>query len=186
MLMHKLSFVASLLLSISVASPAFCQLGGEGYHYGSGGARVVSQPNRGYNMPGSTSIGPGTMSQSARGITAVGEKVNAGLPTVHWGSTIGTSGDQQYQHQFMNGNRKYYNAIPDVGNATVVTHNNNLPGVAWGGTMGTAGDGIRSDFHPEINRNNSGWWGQQAKYRNHGQVQSAPVYYNQAAATASY
>ena len=91
--------LAIVLSSVSIL-PAFCQLGGESYHYSSGGARVVNQSMRSYRMPGLTAISPGTISQSARGIQAVGEQQNPGLPKVPWGSTVGTCGDQQYARQF--------------------------------------------------------------------------------------
>jgi hypothetical protein len=176
--MKNVAFVASVLLSSVVSclsvTPAFSQLGGEGYSYSGGSARVVNQASKAYHMPGATAIGSGTMSRSAQGFASATEQSNPGLPTVHWGSTVSTCGDQQYKSGFRTGHRTVDpSMIPNVSNTAII--NDRLPGVNWGGTIGTCGDGIRSDFHPDINKYNNAWW-----HAKPGIVQKRlPAYLNQ-------
>jgi hypothetical protein len=63
-----------------------------GYHYSTGSNRVVNQGQLGMPGPSSTYIGPGTMSQTARGMSPNASS----LPTSHWGSVVGTGGDCTY------------------------------------------------------------------------------------------
>lgn len=153
--MKKVALSLSMLLAALSATPAFCQLGGDGYHFSGGGARVVTQSKRAYTMPGLTAISPGTLSKSAQGMAQVGEQINPGLPSVRWGSTISTAGDMQYRNGFQTGQQRRVD-VPNVAGTAII--NSRLPGCNWGGSTGTAGDAIRSDFHPEVNTNNNMWW----------------------------
>ncbi len=84
------------------------------YHYSYGTSRVVNQNQTGLSNPSSTYIGPGTLSQTARG-----ENPNAqpnGLPQVNMGANIRTPGDNvytpgaiQYQGRGANRRRVYNN-----------------------------------------------------------------------------
>jgi hypothetical protein len=141
-------------------------------------------------MPGSTAISTGTMSKSAQGVSQVGEQINPGLPRVHWGSTIGTCGDEQYKAGFQTGQARGP-AVPNVAGTAII--NTHLPGVNWGGSIGTAGDAMRSDFHPEVNNNNANWWRQQGGHRGNnaggggGNTSSgAPAYSTPASGAATY
>jgi hypothetical protein len=133
-------------------------------------------------MPGLTAISPGTISPSAQGVNRIGEQINPGLPTVRWGSTISTCGDQQYRTGFQTGRVRRID-VPDVAGTAII--NTRLPGVNWGGSIGTAGDHIRSDMHPEVNVNNDAWWHPKPQVVQRGNV-APQVYsreYNPAAAT---
>ena len=86
------------------------------------------------------------MSASARGHIGEGPQVNRGIPSVSWGSHVGTAGDNQY------------GAAPIVNGAGQPPPQqrsmNGLPTSNWGANVRTAGDNIRSDLHPEYYRQN--------------------------------
>jgi hypothetical protein len=87
--------------------------------------------------PSGTYIGPGTVSNSARGIYASGAQVNPSLPRVNLGANVATPGDNQYS------------ANPTQVRAPVqqsMGSNPNLPSARLGANIGMAGDNMRSDL----------------------------------------
>ena len=105
----------------------------QNYHYSSGGGRVINQNQTGLANPSGTYIGPGTMSQTARGLPPGGSGAmsNPGLPRVNMGANIRTPGDNMYTQK-----------PPTQRNA-----NPGLPQANYGANIGTPGDNMRSDLH---------------------------------------
>lgn len=105
---NRLTILTAVLLSATVAAPAFAQ---GGYHYNYGSSRVVNQGSVGYNMHEFTYIPTGAINSTAKGkITGgIGQEANPNLPGVKWGRTVGTSGDNFYQGAAPD---KYKSAVP--------------------------------------------------------------------------
>src|SRR5262249_57639017 len=84
-------------LMLAGCLPAFAQ--GSSYTYSYGSSRVVDQNEDGLERPAPPQIGPGTMSQSARGLQpgGAGMTSNPLLPRVNMGANIQTPGDAMYQ-----------------------------------------------------------------------------------------
>ncbi len=125
-------------LALASCLPAIGQ--GTNYNYSYGSSRVVNQNQTGLYRPNGTYIGPGTMSQTARGLPPGGSSSmsNPGLPRVNMGANIRTPGDAMYQ-----GGQVQYQQAP-------VTYqgggNPRLPVSKLGANIGTPGDGMRSDL----------------------------------------
>jgi hypothetical protein len=119
----------SLCLVAAAQAPALCQ----NYHANYGGSRVINQGQTGLANPSGTYIGPGTMSQSARGLPPGGSSgiSNPGLPRVNMGANIRTPGDNMYTQK----------------PATQRQANPGLPRANYGANIGTPGDNMRSDLH---------------------------------------
>src|SRR5688572_3739700 len=98
----KAQIWGAFALSLCMSVPALAQ-----YNYSYGNGRVVNQTTNGLANPSSSYIGPGTVSQSARGLPAqpLGPS-NPGLPNCNMGANVRTPGDNIYQPK----------AIPKVNN----------------------------------------------------------------------
>src|SRR5271156_196071 len=75
---HLFLLIGALALAASSPLATFAQ--GGGYSYSYGGARVSTDSQSGLARPSGSYIGPGTVSQSARGQYGAGAQVNPGLP----------------------------------------------------------------------------------------------------------
>jgi len=112
--------MAILTLAFCVPNSAMAQTCG--YHFRSGGARVVRQGQIGLPQHDASYISPGTMSKSAQGYAEGGLQANPGLPPVPLGRTIGTAGDNQYTANPIGGTSRLtvdaYGRIMDTGPVT--------------------------------------------------------------------
>ncbi len=97
----------------------------QSYNYSYGNSRVI-QGGNGLAAPSSSYIGPGTMSQSARGSAPGGAIANPNLPSVNMGANVRTPGDNMYRPK---------------------PENNGLPPGRLGANVGMPGDNMRSDMH---------------------------------------
>ena len=146
MKLSKVSVLCAAFLLVG-APPSWSQ--GQSYHYSYGGGRIVNQGQIGLSNPSGTYIGPGTLSQTARGNTPGGAQANPGLPAVNFGAHIGTPGDNQYSQAPLAADPHY--ATRSSNRAPVRSANNNrmgLPSSSLGANIGTPGDTMRSDLHP--------------------------------------
>ncbi len=128
------SCLSICIIAASFAPPALSQ----NYHANYGGSRVINQNQTGLSNPSGTYIGPGTMSQTARGLPPGGSGAmsNPGLPRVNMGANIRTPGDnmrsdlhyyvpsQNYQQQMRSPNEppKYIYKPGSRGAATYAEH----------------------------------------------------------------
>jgi hypothetical protein len=112
---------------------------GGGYSFSYGGSRVVNSTQSGLVNPSGTYIGPGTMSQSAKGVYGMGVQTNPGLPRVNMGANVATPGDNMYGNNPTRVNSG--NAMNGGGS------NPGLPSTRLGANVGTAGDAMRSDLN---------------------------------------
>lgn len=128
--MKNLAFLLAAL-AVFACLPAGAQ--GTSYNYSYGSSRVVNQNQTGLYHPSGTYIGPGTMSQSARGLPpgGPGSMSNPLLPRVNMGANVRTPGDNLYQP----GSLQYQQR-----------QNTGLPPANMGANIGTPGDGMRSDL----------------------------------------
>jgi|ERR1700733_6330988 hypothetical protein len=99
--------------------------------------RTIFQSQTGLVRPSGTYIGPGTMSNSARGVYASGAQVNPSLPRVNLGANVATPGDNQYGP---NPTQVRAPAPQNTGS------NPNLPSARLGANIGMAGDNMRTDL----------------------------------------
>jgi hypothetical protein len=128
-------FISSqLLLNAQIASAQ-----GGGYSYSWGGSRVVNSNQSGLVNPSGSYIGPGTMSQSAKGVYGLGAQTNPGLPRVNMGANVATPGDNMYGNNPTRVNSG--NSMNGGGS------NPGLPSARLGANVGTAGDSMRSDLN---------------------------------------
>lgn len=133
------AFVLVSALTLISSLPAMGQ--GTNYNYNYGTSRVVNQNQTGLYHADSTYIGPGTMSQTARGLPPGGSSSmsNPMLPRVNMGANIRTPGDAMYQ----GGTIKYQQApVTYQGGGG----NPGLPVSKLGANIGTPGDAMRSDL----------------------------------------
>lgn len=132
--------LATSMKSVSLLSAALALTGclpclAQGYSYNYGDARVVDQRRSGLLSPSATYIGPGTSSQSGRGLPAgaPGSTANPLLPRVNMGANVRTPGDNLYQQGAVQYQQR---------------QNAALPAARMGASVGTPGDGMRSDLRP--------------------------------------
>jgi len=132
--------LVSAALALASCLPAFGQ--GSNYTYNYGSSRVVNQSQTGLYKPAGTQIGPGTMSQTARGLPPGGSASmsNPLLPRVNMGANVRTPGDAMYQG---GGGQVQYQPAPGQFQGSV---NPGLPAAHMGANIGTAGDNMRSDL----------------------------------------
>jgi hypothetical protein len=128
-------FALSMLVINSEAGSAQ----GGGYSYSYGDSRVINSTQSGLVHPSGSYIGPGTMSQSAKGVYGLGAQTNPGLPRVNFGANIATPGDNMYGNNPTRVNSG--NAMNGGGS------NPGLPSARLGANVGTAGDAMRSDLN---------------------------------------
>lgn len=130
----SLSLLTGTLLALYPGS----SLAQGGYTYSYGDARVVNSNQGGLVHPSGSYIGPGTVSQSARGVYGTGVQTNPGLPRVNMGANVATPGDNMYGQ---NPTRVNSGAQAQRGS------NPGLPTTHLGANVGTAGDAMRSDLN---------------------------------------
>ncbi len=109
-----------------------------GYSYSWGDSRIINGNQSGLTHPSGSYIGPGTMSQSAKGVYGLGAQTNPGLPRVNMGANVATPGDNMYGQ-----NPTRVNSPPPMQGGS----NPGLPATRLGANVGTAGDMIRSDLN---------------------------------------
>jgi hypothetical protein len=122
--------------TLAALPPALAQ---GSYSYSWGDSRVVNSNQSGLVHPSGSYIGPGTMSQSAKGYYGTGIQTNPGLPRVNMGANVATPGDNMYGN---NPTRVAAPAAPMQGGS-----NPGLPATRLGANVGTAGDSMRSDLN---------------------------------------
>lgn len=123
-------------LSLASSLPSSAQ---GSYSYSYGDSRIVNSNQSGLVHPSGSYIGPGTMSQSAKGYYGTGIQTNPGLPRVNMGANVATPGDNMYGN---NPTRVAAPAAPMQGGS-----NPGLPATRLGANVGTAGDSMRSDLN---------------------------------------
>lgn len=118
------------VILVAIVCASSLPAGSQSYQYSYGTSRVVNQGQNGLANPSSSYIGPGTVSQSARGLPAgVSSGGMSGLPQTKMGAHVGTPGDNQYSYAVQserlygkrvigrnrqNGNQQWNNANPDL------------------------------------------------------------------------
>src|ERR1700761_9588227 len=86
--------VIATVLGCGLATEQSAQAQSYSYSYGNG--RVTTESQSGLVHPSGSYIGPGTVSQTARGQYGQGSQVNPGLPRVTMGANVATPGDNMY------------------------------------------------------------------------------------------
>ena len=135
--LRSATMAATAAMMAVVICPPMSEAQG-GYSYSWGGGRVVNGDQSGLTHPSGSYIGPGTMSQSAKGVYGMGAQTNPGLPRVNMGANVATPGDNMYGQNPTRVN----NGAPMQGGS-----NPGLPSTRLGANVGTAGDSMRSDLN---------------------------------------